>query len=920
MAYIDVAQSGTGNANMRLRIHYSTGNGYITVSTFSGWRTDGYTTYGNANFYISFNGGQPISLGWLSTNFTANSSETYFGDFGDVRYDVPSSQNVSIRVTFSGSGVANIDNSIFSTSVYVSKVNTPTINTPSISNITRTTANASFTVANNGGASMTDYYIDAFTDSGLTNKVSTISSSSGTFSGLSPNTYYYVRANGSNGTSRGYSSIANFYTKHNAPSIGSLIFSHVRNEGTYTTTFGYDVTYDNTSYSSRKIEYGTSSDNLNNSVSGTKTITGLSPNTTYYYKITETDNGKNDTTTGTTTGSFLTPCEAPSDLSMSLSGFDTSSITLSLRATGDTNAPITEYMVYYKPKCDFTQEDVDLVYSAYKGEITLTPEQIEKYDSVGNNNGVIDLGDVAALNQLIQSGYTSVSTTSSSITINDLQEDTTYEFYFEAINEGGTTRSTGLYYFSTNLFEKDEYTRNITIGEVTPFTVEITDDVTISIDRDIVYSYTYVDHNNYDSIIDLTQGEEVTSTNNTLTALGPQSVRAEITDSSHIAYMKITNLLSEKGWYTIHTGDFVTSAENMKFGIRKIYTLGGRQDHSAYIGEGNVCRFYYSPNDMKDYYFWISTPGTIEITEPITVELNNITFQPFKYTSSNPGYTFTNLMEETEYKFYASFTILSLGINARDYWNTTTLTVTTPADQAKVRIRTKVESDYPVFEGYTPVQYITATALNQRIELDHHQFFNYEVILKLKWNDVTTEQNIGSNIGGYFGVSNGYYTSKGVQTTMEAVVGRKDTIRLVSEFIKEGEGGIVGSGSSYQVTLYVNDVEIDSYETMSTSSRPSYGYFYLFGVFGINNGSTASIYSYSDPYITLLPYKAADGTPVFISQNGDIYRFDGEQGEAGIGFVGWLQGKTYYKLNGSWVKAKKIYKKIEGQWIIGTNN
>ena len=232
--------------------------------------------------------------------------------------------------------------------------------------------------------------------------------------------------------------------------------SHARNNGVYTTTFDYDVIYDNASYSSRKIEYGTSSDNLNNSASGTKVITGLSPNTTYYYKITETDNGKNDTTTGTASGHFLTPCVAPSNLSMSLSSFTTSSISLSLSGSGDTNAPITGYTVYYKPKCDFTQEDVDLAYAAHRGEITLTPEQIKRYDSVGNNNGVGDIGDVAAIHQLIQADYVSTSTTSSSIVINELQEDTTYQFYVEATNAGGTTRSSDLYYFSTNLFEKDE--------------------------------------------------------------------------------------------------------------------------------------------------------------------------------------------------------------------------------------------------------------------------------------------------------------------------------------------------------------------------------------------------------------------------------------------------------------------------------
>lgn len=34
---------------------------------------------------------------------------------------------------------------------------------------------------------------------------------------------------------------------------------------------------------------------------------------------------------------------------------------------------------------------------------------------------------------------------------------------------------------------------------------------------------------------------------------------------------------------------------------------------------------------------------------------------------------------------------------------------------------------------------------------------------------------------------------------------------------------------------------------------------------------------------------------------------------------GWIKGKTYYKKDGAWVKAKKIYIKVDGQWKIGTN-
>ena len=83
--------------------------------------------------------------------------------------------------------------------------------TPSVSvfigSRTETTIKVSMSVTNNGNAGIVDNFIDLFTDSGCTNKVGTISSTSGTFTGLTANKTYYARANASNGTYRGYSGV-----------------------------------------------------------------------------------------------------------------------------------------------------------------------------------------------------------------------------------------------------------------------------------------------------------------------------------------------------------------------------------------------------------------------------------------------------------------------------------------------------------------------------------------------------------------------------------------------------------------------------------------------------------------------------------------------------------------------------------------
>jgi hypothetical protein len=85
-----------------------------------------------------------------------------------------------------------------------------------VSNITSTSAYASFTVADSGGANIVDHYMDlSLTNFGTT--VATIVGASGTFAGLNPATKYYIRANASNGTYRGYSSVGYFTTSEEPP-------------------------------------------------------------------------------------------------------------------------------------------------------------------------------------------------------------------------------------------------------------------------------------------------------------------------------------------------------------------------------------------------------------------------------------------------------------------------------------------------------------------------------------------------------------------------------------------------------------------------------------------------------------------------------------------------------------------------------
>lgn len=103
--------------------------------------------------------------------------------------------------TSSGSGGWTLDNNVV----------TPTV-TCAINSRTETTMTVSMAVTNNGNASIVDRYIDLFTNSNCSDasKVAVATNPANnqyTFTGLSPNTTYYARANAGNGTYRGYSGV-----------------------------------------------------------------------------------------------------------------------------------------------------------------------------------------------------------------------------------------------------------------------------------------------------------------------------------------------------------------------------------------------------------------------------------------------------------------------------------------------------------------------------------------------------------------------------------------------------------------------------------------------------------------------------------------------------------------------------------------
>ena len=100
------------------------------------------------------------------------------------------------------------------------------------------------------------------------------------------------------------------------------------------------------SYSSKSL--GTSS---------TGTITGLQPNTSYQFYVTATNPGgsKDSSTTTATTKAYLPNANTPT-----ASGTTDSESTIGVSATGDTNAGITNYTLYWAPKPNFGRDLYDM--------------------------------------------------------------------------------------------------------------------------------------------------------------------------------------------------------------------------------------------------------------------------------------------------------------------------------------------------------------------------------------------------------------------------------------------------------------------------------------------------------------------------------------------------------------------------------
>lgn len=321
--------NGEGSCYWRIRVDYSdnSANVYVDVGP-SGWSiwlrfTSGNNTFTkNATTYYASNNGKSANLlGTLSispysatTVYQTCSGSTWGGN-------VNGESSVTIPQQYSPAG--------------------PTYSR-SVSGITRTSATLNVSCSSNPASYWRiHWYNTSGSWVGCSGNGAT-GSWTYTQDNLTPNTsynFYTQVTNNNDGEATGLSPIE-FTTTGNAPTINSVAVSPSRTSAIFNPNVSYDT---NASFRSYSIRYGTSTSY--GSTSTSTTISGLTPNTTYYYSVTVTDNWGRTSTAKT--GNFKTTGNNPTIDSHEVKVYTQTSVEMQYSASYDTNDSLSSYKWEY---------------------------------------------------------------------------------------------------------------------------------------------------------------------------------------------------------------------------------------------------------------------------------------------------------------------------------------------------------------------------------------------------------------------------------------------------------------------------------------------------------------------------------------------------------------------------------------------
>jgi len=286
---------------------------YFAALALTGTSTLDNATSTNASPALSFTGATSHNINLPAAScselLTVTTSDSGAGTAGSTYIEVAPGATVSRTVTVVSSDGSSTTDYTFNVTRGGSAVK-PTAGTPIVSSVSATSANLSATVNMNGQSG--SHYFEYSTNADMSSATplstsesscsSTDASVTGSLSGLNGGTTYYVRLRATNPTGTESSAIASFNTPAPVPVVAAA-----SSVGTTTATLNGTVNPNGTA-TKYYFEYGTSLSygsrtkapdydgqpcfgdggfgfNGSSPVAVPKEVTGLSPNTTYYFRL-----------------------------------------------------------------------------------------------------------------------------------------------------------------------------------------------------------------------------------------------------------------------------------------------------------------------------------------------------------------------------------------------------------------------------------------------------------------------------------------------------------------------------------------------------------------------------------------------------------------------------------------------------------
>ena len=328
--YLDITGVSYETTNGRYTISWSlklgdNGNGRYNFAAAAAW-IDGSevnfthgTDYSTYWFYDQWSNGSTVASGTFTTTKTSVSLSVkamFDGGYTSARWN-------NNQYCVSGNGTLNIV--------------APTIGSPSVSfsTVSRDRTNITASISASAGTNGGNVSVSTTLNNG-----SAKTGTSPSWSGLTPNTSYTLKATATNSAGLTATASDTVTTTGNAPAISSVAISPSRTTAVLSPNVSYDT---NASFSSYSIRYGTSTSY--GSTSTSTTISGLTPNTTYYYSMTVTDNWGRTSTAKT--GSFKTTGNNPTINSHEVKVYAQTSVEMQYSASYDTNDSLSSYKWEY---------------------------------------------------------------------------------------------------------------------------------------------------------------------------------------------------------------------------------------------------------------------------------------------------------------------------------------------------------------------------------------------------------------------------------------------------------------------------------------------------------------------------------------------------------------------------------------------